>query len=141
MHLWSISMLQGACPEATWEEGAWPSCCALQLKTLAAGAAPELLGMVRSNSQHCGSLSIVHRLWDCGTAAEPAMGVMPTSGLLLVSSSGFTGRFHHPVSVTRVIPAGFFGQPRLTSPRRGFSWGQPAYKVPVVCVCHFSTDY
>lgn len=94
---------------------------AQQLKALAAGAAPELLGMARSISQHCGVLSILHRLWDCGMAAEPAVGAIPTSGLLCVSSSGFTGRFHHPVLVTTVIPAGFFAQARLTSHRRGFS--------------------
>lgn len=81
---------------------------AQQLKALAAGAAPELLGMARSIPQHYRVLSILHSLWDCGNAAKPAVGVMLTPGLLLVSSSGFTGRFHHPVLVTRVIPAGFF---------------------------------
>lgn len=80
---------------------------AQQLKALASGAAPELLGMARSIPQHCGVLSILHyRLWDCGTA-EPAVAAMPTSELLLVNSSGFSGRFHHPLLVTRVIPAVF----------------------------------
>lgn len=113
---------------------------AQQLKAPAPGAAPELLGMARSIPQHCGVLSILHRLWDRGTAAEPAVGAMPASGLLLVRSSGFTGRFHRPVLVTRVIPAGFFCPAKTHSTQKRVQLRAASPQNPC-SVCHFSAGY
>lgn len=105
-----------------------------QLKALAAGAAPELLGMARSIPQHYRVLSILHRLWDCGTAAKPAVGTVLTSGLLLVNGSGFTGRFHHPVLVTRVIPAGFFCPAKTHITQKRVQLGAASPQSPC-CLC------